>query len=136
MGPVKTTITQINAGYQHNVIPSEVNIVVDVRINELYDINEINDFFVRQCPCEIKARSLNLRPSSISSNHKIIKTANSIGIESYGSPTLSDQALLDFPSVKIGPGNSKRSHSADEYIYVDEIEEGIEVYKNLLNKII
>ena len=92
LGPVKTTITQINAGYQHNVIPSEVNIVVDVRINELYDINEINDFFVRQCPCEIKARSLNLRPSSISSNHKIIKTANSIGIESYGSPTLSDQA--------------------------------------------
>ena len=79
---------------------------------------------------------MNLRPSSISSNHKIIKTANSIGIESYGSPTLSDQALLDFPSVKIGPGNSKRSHSADEYIYVDEIEEGIEVYKNLLNKII
>ena len=68
---------------------------------------------------------MNLRPSSISSNHKIIKTANTIGIESYGSPTLSDQALLDFPSVKIGPGNSKRSHSADEYIYVDEIEEGV-----------
>ena len=136
LGPVKTTITQINAGFQHNVIPSEVDIVVDVRINELYDINEINDFFVSKCPCEIKARSLNLRPSSISSNHKIVKSADSIGIESYGSPTLSDQALLDFPSVKIGPGNSKRSHSADEYIYVDEVKEGIEVYKNLLNKII
>ena len=136
LGPVKTTVTQINAGFQHNVIPSEVDIVVDVRINELYDINEINDFFVKQCPCQIKARSLNLGPSFISPNHKIIESANLLGIESYGSPTLSDQALLDFPSVKIGPGNSKRSHSADEYIYVDELLDGIEVYKNLLNKII
>ena len=79
---------------------------------------------------------MNLGPSFISPDHKIIKSANLLGIESYGSPTLSDQALLDFPSVKIGPGNSKRSHSADEYIYVDELLDGIEVYKNLLNKII
>ena len=136
LGPVKTTITQINAGFQHNVIPSEIDIVVDVRINELYDINEINDFFVNECPCQIKARSLNLRSSSINPKHKIIKSANSLGIETYGSPTLSDQALLDFPSVKIGPGDSKRSHSADEYIFIDEILEGIEAYKNLLNKII
>ena len=136
LGPVKTTITQINAGYHHNVIPSEVKIVIDVRINELYDIKEINDLFLKECPCEIKPRSLSLKSSSINPNHKIVKSANFLGIQCYGSPTLSDQALLNFPSVKIGPGDSKRSHSADEFIYVEEITEGIEVYKKLLNKII
>ena len=136
LGPVKITLTQINAGYQHNVIPSEVNFVIDVRVNELYTNTEINRVFTKECPCEIKARSLNLKSSFIDLDNNLVNAARSLGIKLYGSPTLSDQAQLNFPSVKIGPGDSKRSHSANEFIFIDDITNGIDTYNNLLNKIL
>jgi acetylornithine deacetylase len=136
LGSVKTTVTQINAGSQHNVIPSEVEIVVDVRVNELYSNQEIVEIFKNEAPCEIIPRSLKLESSSISINHEIIQAGLLLGKKTYGSPTLSDQASLRCPSLKLGPGDSKRSHIADEFIYVNEINEGVEFYIKLLNKIL
>jgi len=136
LGPVKLTITQINAGSQHNVIPSEVEIVVDVRVNELYSNDEIVKILQKEAPCKLIPRSTNLKSSSISSNHKIVKAAINLGKKTYGSPTLSDQAALNCPSLKLGPGDSKRSHIADEFIYLDEIEEGINFYIKLLKQIL
>jgi len=136
LGPVKTTITQIKAGSQHNVIPSEVEIVVDVRVNELYTNEEIVNILQKKAPCELIPRSLKLRSSSISSEHKLVKAGLHLGKETYGSPTLSDQAHLDCPSLKLGPGDSKRSHIADEFIYIDEIKGGINFYIKLLKQIL
>ena len=136
LGQVKSTVTQINAGNQHNVIPSEVNMVLDVRINDCYTIREINEIILEKAPCSMVPRSLNLNSSSIHPNHKIVKAAVSLGIEKYGSPTLSDQSKISFPSIKIGPGDSKRSHTANEFIFINEIEEAIPKYIELLNKIL
>jgi acetylornithine deacetylase len=137
LGDVKMTVTQINAGKQHNAIPSEVALVVDVRVNDKYTNEEIADILTKKSPCtSIKARSLGLNSSSIPIHHDLVKAGISLGRETYGSPTLSDQSVLTCPSLKLGPGDSTRSHTADEFIYLAEIEEGIKIYIALLEKVL
>jgi len=132
LGPVKLTVTQINAGHQHNVVPAHVNIVIDVRVNDCYSNEEINKILTAQAPCKLKARSLRLNSSRIDPEHPLVKSGKALGRGTYGSPTLSDQAALNCQSLKLGPGDSRRSHSADEFIYLSEIEEGIDIYIALL----
>ncbi|MEN8797727.1 MAG: M20 family metallo-hydrolase [Flavobacteriaceae bacterium] len=134
LGETKLTVTQINAGDQHNVVPAEVNVVIDVRVNDCYSNQEIADILIGDAPCDLKARSLRLNSSSIDRNHPLVNAGIELGRKTYGSPTLSDQAALSCQSLKLGPGDSTRSHSADEYIYVREIEEGIAFYIELLTK--
>lgn len=137
LGDVKMTITQINAGKQHNAIPAEVDLVVDVRVNDQYSNQEIADILQKESPCtSITPRSLRLNSSSIPVEHELVQSGIALGRETYGSPTLSDQSVLTCPSLKLGPGDSTRSHTADEYIYLQEIEEGIEIYIKLLEKIL
>jgi len=134
LGDVKMTVTQINAGKQHNVVPAKVDLVIDVRVNDAYSNKEIAEILEDKSPCtKITPRSLRLNSSSISSNHELVKAGISLGRETYGSPTLSDQSVLSCQSLKLGPGDSTRSHSANEFIYVSEIEEGIKIYIDLLN---
>lgn len=135
LGNVKLSVTQINAGSQHNVVPAEVNLVIDVRVTDKYTNAKIEEILKKEAPVsEIKARSLRLNSSSIPKDHPIVEAGISLGMKTYGSPTLSDQAMLSCPSLKLGPGDSTRSHSADEFIFVKEIEEGIEKYIELLEK--
>jgi acetylornithine deacetylase len=136
LGDVKLTVTQINAGSQHNVVPAEVHIVVDVRVNDQYSNQEITDLLQAEAPCEITPRSLRLNSSSIPKNHPLVKAGMELNRPTYGSPTLSDQSVLSCPSLKLGPGDSTRSHTADEYIFVDEINEAINLYISILNKIL
>ena len=137
LGDVKMTISQISAGKQHNAIPAEVDLVVDVRVNDQYSNQEIAAILARESPCtSIKPRSLRLNSSSIPLEHELVQAGISLGRQTYGSPTLSDQSVLSCPSLKLGPGDSTRSHTADEFIYIQEIEEGIEMYIELLSKII
>jgi len=134
---VKMTVTQINAGKQHNAVPSEVSMVIDVRVNDCYSNKEIADILILSSPCDsMVPRSLRLNSSSIPLDHEIVQAGIALGRNTYGSPTLSDQAVLTCPSLKLGPGDSTRSHSADEFIYVNEIEEGIRLYIELLEKVI
>lgn len=135
-GPVKMNVTIIEAGSQHNVIPAVCNFTVDVRVTDAYRNEEILKIISQNVDCDVNPRSTRLKPSSISIEHPIVKAGIALGRETYGSPTTSDQALLDIPSLKMGPGNSARSHMADEYIYVNEIQEGIELYIKLLTKIL
>ena len=132
LGTVKMTVTMINAGTQHNVIPDECKFTVDVRSNEHYTNKALFKEIDANCDCEIKARSYRLNSSGISIEHPIVQRAILLGLEPFGSPTLSDQALMPFPSLKIGPGQSSRSHTADEYILKSEIREAIELYTHLL----
>lgn len=132
LGAVKMTVTQINAGSQHNVVPAQVDLVVDVRVNDQYSNQEIADLLKRQAPCELKERGLKLNSSAIAKDHPLVQSGVALGRETYGSPTLSDQAALTCQSLKLGPGDSTRSHSADEFIYVQEVEEGIDLYIKLL----
>jgi len=134
LGNVKLTVTQINAGVQHNVIPSDVKIVLDARINDKYSNNDIFNYLKQNLDCEVKPRSLDLNSSSISKNHKIILAADNLNFKKYGSPTLSDQAKIDCNSIKLGPGDSLRSHTANEFVYVDEIKHGINKYILLLEE--
>ena len=137
LGDVKLTVTQINGGTQHNAVPAEVDLVIDVRVNDKYSNREIVEILQKQAPCNsIIPRSLRLNSSSIPVNHELVKSGIAIGRSTYGSPTLSDQAVLTCPSLKLGPGDSTRSHSADEFIYINEIEEGIKIYVELLNRVI
>ncbi|QNM86122.1 M20 family metallo-hydrolase [Polaribacter pectinis] len=137
LGDVKMTVTQIKAGSQHNVVPAHVDLVVDVRVNDAYSNQEIADILQEKSPCtKITPRSLKLNSSAISVEHDLVKAGIAMGRETYGSPTLSDQACLTCQSLKLGPGDSTRSHSANEFIYVAEIEEGIEIYVELLNRVI
>ncbi|GAA4297651.1 M20 family metallo-hydrolase [Aestuariibaculum suncheonense] len=137
LGDVKLTVTQINAGSQHNVVPGHVDLVIDVRVNDAYSNTEIAEILQAQSPCtSIKPRSLRLNSSSIPVDHPLVKEGVAMGRTTYGSPTLSDQAVLSCPSLKLGPGDSTRSHSADEFIYLSEIEEGIDIYIELLNRVI
>jgi acetylornithine deacetylase len=137
LGDVKMTVTQINAGKQHNVVPAHTNLVIDVRVNDAYSNQEIATILQEQSPCsKITPRSLRLNSSSISIDHDLVKAGISMGRETYGSPTLSDQSVLNCQSLKLGPGDSTRSHSADEFIYLHEIEEGIKLYIELLNRVI
>lgn len=133
LGEVKLTVTQINGGSQHNVVPAKVEMVIDVRVNDCYSNKEISDILEKEAPCQLEPRSLRLNSSAIDKNHALVKSGLALGRTPYGSPTLSDQAALSCQSLKLGPGDSTRSHSADEFIYVDEIEEGIEIYIKILN---
>ncbi|HPR31616.1 MAG TPA: M20 family metallo-hydrolase [Prolixibacteraceae bacterium] len=132
LGEVKMTVTQIEAGFQHNVIPDTCRFVVDVRTNERYSNEEIVPIVRGLIQSEVHARSLRLNSSGIRTDHPFVRKAVEKGIPCYGSPTLSDQSLMPFPSVKIGPGDSARSHTANEYIYPDEIRNGIKIYIDLL----
>ena len=135
LGEVKLTVTQIKAGSQHNVVPASVHLVVDVRVNDRYSNSEIEQILLKEAPVDdIKARSLRLNSSSIPEDHDLVRAGKSLGMGTYGSPTLSDQAMLSCASLKLGPGDSTRSHSADEFIYVEEIREGIQKYIRLLDK--
>jgi Acetylornithine deacetylase/Succinyl-diaminopimelate desuccinylase and related deacylases len=127
------TVTMINAGTQHNVVPDSCSYVVDIRSNELYSNQEIYEIVKKHVNSEVTPRSFRLNSSKIALENPFVQRAVTIGRKPYGSPTLSDQALMNFPSVKMGPGDSARSHTADEYIKPDEIREAIEFYYKLLN---
>ena len=133
LGEVKMSVTQINAGTQHNVVPDKCTFVVDIRSNELYYNEEILEEIKKHISCDAVPRSTRLSSSATPLNHPIIVKAKETGREIFGSPTLSDQALMTFPSVKIGPGKSSRSHTADEFVEIKEIEQGISVYYELLS---
>lgn len=136
LGPVKMTVTIIHSGSQHNVVPDSCEFTVDIRTTDAYTNTEIVEIIKQQVSCEVNPRSLRLNPSAIDINHPIVQAGISLGRSTYGSPTSSDQAVMNFLSLKIGPGDSARSHTADEYIYLKEIEEGINLYIQLLNKVL
>ncbi|MBP5137161.1 MAG: M20 family metallo-hydrolase [Paludibacteraceae bacterium] len=133
LGPVKMSVTMINAGTQHNVIPDECTFVVDVRTNDCYTNQQVLDEISLQVFCDVKARSTRLNSSHIDLSHPIVKRGMDMGIRTFGSPTLSDQALMNFPSLKMGPGESSRSHTAEEYITKEEIESAVQTYITLLD---
>lgn len=135
-GPVKMTVTIINAGSQHNVVPANCTFTVDVRVTDAYTNEEVVAIIKQNVQCEVKPRSVRLKPSSIDKNHPIVQAGIALGKETYGSPTTSDQALLSIPSLKCGPGFSGRSHMADEFLYVREVAEGIHGYINMLKPVI
>ena len=132
LGPVKTTVTLINAGTQHNVIPDTCTFTVDVRSNECYSNREILDEICKNVRSEVKARSTRLGSSCIDKNHPLVQRIIALGGKPFGSPTLSDQALMPFPSLKMGPGQSSRSHTADEFVEIDEIRQAVEIYSACL----
>ncbi len=134
LGAVKMSVTVIQAGTQHNVIPDECKYIIDVRTNELYTNEEAFAIIDSHTKSEMKARSFRLGSSSIAADHPLVARCMAMGMTPFGSPTLSDQALMSFPSMKLGPGMSERSHSANEYIYIEEIEKAIETYTKLLEK--
>lgn len=134
LGPTKMQATVINAGTQHNVVPDECKIVVDVRTNELYTNEEVFDIISSHCKSECRARSFRLHSSRIDLHHPLVERCVALGLQPFGSPTLSDQALMPFASLKLGPGQSARSHSANEYIKVSEIEHAIGLYLRLLER--
>ena len=135
-GPIKMSVTMTNAGTQHNVVPSSCDFVVDVRITDAYTNQEVLDIIEANTISDIQPRSTRLKPSCISKEHPIVQAGLALGRTTYGSPTTSDQALLSIPSLKLGPGDSARSHTADEFIYVNEIEEGIPLYIKMLDQIV
>ena len=136
LGPVKMSVTIINAGTQHNVVPDACTFTIDVRATDQYTLEEIIDVIQENIDSEVNARSIRLRPSSIPMDHPIVLAGLRLGRNAYGSPTTSDQALLDCPSLKMGPGHSGRSHSADEFIYLHEIEDGITQYISMLEEVV
>lgn len=133
LGAVKMGVTMINAGTQHNVTPDRCTFVVDVRSNELYSNEELFSEIQKQITCKAEARSFRLNSSHIEEKHPFVQKAIRLGRVPFGSPTLSDQALMPFPSVKIGPGRSSRSHTADEYVMLKEMEEAMSMYLELLD---
>jgi acetylornithine deacetylase len=136
LGPIKMSVTIINAGMQHNMVPDVCSFTVDIRINELYTHEEILKIIKDNVTAEIVPRSMRMKSSSIAVSHPLVQSGIKLGREMYGSPTTSDKALMGCPSLKMGPGDSARSHSADEFIYVKEIEEGIDLYIKLLENIL
>lgn len=135
LGPVKMSVTVIQSGSQHNVVPDRCDFTVDVRVNECYTLEEVLTEMQRNLKSELKPRSLRMRSSIIPLEHPLVRAGLQLGREYYGSPTTSDKALMPFPALKMGPGDSARSHTADEFIYLSEIESGVEIYINLLNKL-
>ena len=135
LGEINMTVTMIEGGSQHNVVPDECRFVVDVRPNEFYSNEEVIDIIRDHVDCEITPRSTNLNASGISTEHPVVRKGEKLGIKAYGSKTMSDQVHMPFNSVKIGPGNTHRSHTADEFIYLDEIREGIKTYIKLLDNL-
>jgi acetylornithine deacetylase len=137
LGPVKISVTSIETENKaHNVVPAECKYVVDVRINELYTSEEVLQMIQENVQSEVKARSTRLRSSMIPLDHPLVRAGLAMGKTYYGSPTTSDKALMPFPALKMGPGDSARSHTADEFIYVEEIKQGIKEYIALLEKVI
>jgi acetylornithine deacetylase len=136
LGPIKMSVTILNAGTQHNVVPDTCQFTVDVRVTDAYTNEEVIATIREFVNCEVIPRSVRLKPSSIPKEHLIVQTGIALGKKTYGSPTTSDQALLSIPSLKCGPGDSGRSHTADEYIYLKEIKEGIEGYINMLEAVV
>jgi acetylornithine deacetylase/succinyl-diaminopimelate desuccinylase-like protein len=135
LGKIKMSVTVINAGQAHNQVPPECKFTVDVRVTDSYTLEEVLEFIRSNVKAEVHPRSLRLRPSGIDSNHPLVVSSKKLGRKLYGSPTTSDQALIPAPSIKIGPGDSARSHSADEFIYLNEIEAGIDTYIRLIEGI-
>ncbi|WP_245189341.1 M20 family metallo-hydrolase [Lunatimonas salinarum] len=133
LGNTKVTATIIQAGSQHNVVPDTCTYTLDVRVTDAYTLQEVLDELKAALIAKLEPRSMRLNSSHIAPDHRIMQVADAMGVSKYGSPTLSDQALIPYPSVKIGPGDSARSHTPDEFIYLDEIEKGIELYVGLLN---
>jgi acetylornithine deacetylase len=136
LGPVKMSVTIIHSGTQHNVVPDLCAFTVDIRSTDAYTNRELLSIIREHVHAEVTPRSTRLNPSGIPSDHRILGIAESMGITTFGSPTLSDQALMPFPSVKIGPGESARSHTSDEFIFVSEIEEGVSLYIDLLDRLL
>ena len=133
LGPVKMTVTGVKSGAQHNVVPDVCEFMVDVRVNEHYSNRELYELIQESVACEVKPRSFRLNSSSIAVEHPVVQRGIEAGLTYYGSPTTSDQAVMNFTTLKIGPGDSARSHTADEYIRLKEIEEGVETYVRLLD---
>jgi acetylornithine deacetylase len=137
LGPSRMTVTVINTeNTQHNVVPSTCKFVIDVRVNELYSFDEILDALKQHLKSSFKPRTTRMKSTSISLEHPLVKAGMALGRGYYGSPTTSDKALMPFPTLKMGPGDSARSHTADEYIYLSEIEEGIATYIDLVSKVV
>lgn len=137
LGPSKMSVTVIETDNKaHNVVPAQCKFVVDVRVNELYSFEEVLDIVRENIQSEVVPRSTRLRSTSISLEHPLVKAGIELGRTYYGSPTTSDKALMPFQTLKIGPGDSARSHTADEFIFLNEIKEGIELYIKLLEKIL
>jgi acetylornithine deacetylase len=137
LGPSKMTVTVIETDNKaHNVVPAQCKFVIDVRVNELYTFEEILDIIGKNIQSEVQPRSTRLRSTSIALEHPLVQAGKALGKTCYGSPTTSDKALMPFPALKIGPGDSARSHTADEYIFVNEVKEGIEFYIQLLNQLL
>lgn len=136
LGPVKMSVTIVNAGTQHNVVPATCTFTVDIRINECYTHGEALAIIKEHVSCEVTPRSSRLRSTSIPQTHPLVQAGLSLGKNCYGSATMSDKALMPFPALKMGPGDSARSHMADEYINLAEIKQGIETYIQLLNNIL
>lgn len=132
LGAINMNVTMINAGTQHNVIPAECRFTVDIRCTDVYDHETILAIIKQHVSCDIIPRSLRLKPSGISLTHPIVQAGLNLGLQTYGSPTSSDQALMPFTSIKIGPGDSARSHQADEFIFLHELKDGINLYHQLL----
>ena len=136
LGPVKMSVTVVHAGTQHNVVPHQCSFAVDIRINDCYTHEELLELIRQQVKCDVTPRSTRLRATSIDTAHPVVQAGLKLGKTPFGSATLSDKALMPFPALKIGPGDSGRSHMADEFIYVDEIRQGIDLYIQLLNEIL
>ena len=135
-GAIKMSVTVIHAGSQHNVVPATCEFVVDIRVTDAYRNEEVLDIIRQHVSCEVTPRSVRLKPSSIPKDNPVVQAGLALGRNTYGSPTTSDQALLDIPSLKLGPGDSARSHMADEFIHVNEIGEGIGLYINILDHVV
>src|SRR5690606_18180065 len=135
LGPVQMQVTAIETPNKaHNVVPDRCHFVVDIRSNELYSFEEIIETVNRHTTCTVTARSMRLRSTRIEPDHPIVQAGLTLGLQQYGSPTTSDKAILPFPALKIGPGDSARSHTADEFIYLEEIEKGIRTYIQLIEE--
>lgn len=135
LGKVKMSVTVIQAGQAHNQVPAECRFTVDVRVTDAYTLEEVLAVIKNNVICDVKPRSLRLRSSGIDKKHPLINAVNMLQLRQYGSPTTSDQALIPVPSIKLGPGDSARSHSADEFIYIDEIRKGIDLYIQLIRNL-
>lgn len=136
LGDIKMSVTMINAGTQHNVVPDRCSFVVDVRLTDAYTMEEVFEVIEQNVKCDVTPRSLRLRPSKIEVSHPIVQAGLALGRTTYGSPTTSDQALVDAPSLKLGPGDSARSHTADEFVHLSEIHQGVELYIKMLEKVV
>jgi len=137
LGATKLTVTVVESGTQHNVIPDTLHFVIDIRTNEFYQNEYVFEFLKKKMKkCELRARSFRLHSSSIATDHPLVRRCLERGMKPFGSPTLSDQALMPWPSLKLGPGDSARSHAADEYIAIGEIDDAINTYVSLLEGIV